>query len=991
MDDDELPGLGRSTSTLDIEAEISSAVHGNDGRTLPLVGVSIEALRHYAFEDERFDDTTTTESACQHIFKHDGMPAGWTDVVSTIPGTVYSTHVYRSDEGGELVPGRRFAQLDGTYGDPEGPPPGTRSIATVLSVADPAAVGKANRFISHYWQMKFRDVVAAADRKVAQERADGVTEPIYLWLDVVSIDEHHASDYAKGFSTTFMDAIAEIGNVYLIADPWDAPIALTRIWCAWELYCCAKAGATLSVCLSEAGEDEFVTALAEGGREVVARAFAALDSSSANATNEQDLKKISTEIERTVGFQRLDAMVLEKLRGWVDETVAQRLQVVRATNTWNESHLKLLLQHLEILKSQGRKAEARNVCFEGLLIGGGLETKMKSAARAQLDLEHKSLHYYEEERAREKEEGRANLQRMIGDFVPSDDSEVESADESGSEDLAYHSPRSPRLRLSGADSSGSENRSDSGSDRGFDSGSGSGSGTEFDNERFELRNLQELFPDTDSELLADLYRQVGCDFAEALTILSDLSGAHEHSHEQPKSDDLVYAAVDDACTSPADASADDSDASYDDEAAEAKQLAESGGLPTGEFHPVPGRKGVLSTGHPAEVCPHDVVLKFMRQLPRTGPMSDAGAAILLMRKVLMHRQKLEGDTDWMVTGLGAAASAETHEVRAFLAGLLSDAGCEATDEAHTGSLQQEDGHKADEACEIYEEELAWHTDELGPRHQETLELKANYAMMLSDVKEEDERAVEMLKEAVSGKEETLGKMHYSTLSTRSNLAGALCNLYYSDVAIVSDEKHFTLLTQAQDQYEQALAGRIIQHGAEHRHTLLARFDVANMKKTMGKLDEAVHDMREVVDAARRNPEMSSTGHETAGLGKDLRSWEAQLKRIESGEELPQNPRSSWLRCIRRAHARADEVYYYNKLNGVCSLQQPDDGVREDLSDVSDFSVEYAEREEWADRTEEEWQEVVRAKWASNSYGSDSGRSVSGGSDSDGSDSAGSDW
>ena len=64
----------------------------------------------------------------------------------------------------------------------------------------------------------------------ARERAAGVTEEIYLWFDVISIDEHHAQAYAKGFSTTFMDAIKQIGHVYLIGEPWSGPKVLTRSW-----------------------------------------------------------------------------------------------------------------------------------------------------------------------------------------------------------------------------------------------------------------------------------------------------------------------------------------------------------------------------------------------------------------------------------------------------------------------------------------------------------------------------------------------------------------------------------------------------------------------------------------------------------------------------------------------------------------------------------------------------------------------------------------
>jgi len=114
------------------------------------------------------------------------------------------------------------------------PPPRTRSITEALKKKEPSPVGRANRFISQTWSQRFRRVVAAVAREVQKERAAGVTEEIYLWFDVLSIDEHHAGDFAKGFSTTFMESIAQIGHVYLAVDPWNAPVVLTRIWCLWD-------------------------------------------------------------------------------------------------------------------------------------------------------------------------------------------------------------------------------------------------------------------------------------------------------------------------------------------------------------------------------------------------------------------------------------------------------------------------------------------------------------------------------------------------------------------------------------------------------------------------------------------------------------------------------------------------------------------------------------------------------------------------------------
>ena len=322
-------------------------VHAPDGRTLPLDGLTIEALQQLA-ADSRFTDETTTEQACQHILKADGMPAGWTDLVSPVPGTPYSSHRFRNDTTGAIQ---------------DDPPPGTRSIVEVLRESNPAAVGKSNRFISHYWQMPFRAVVRAAARRVEQERAAGVMEEIYLWFDVISIDEHHAQAYAKGFSSTFMDAISEIGHVYLMAEPWCSPRVLTRSWCLWELYCCHVMGAKLSICLDCNDEALFLEALRTEGSQAMNKMLTEVDCSKAEATRKVDTEKIGAEIEKRVGFIKLDGIVLEQLREWLAQTAAQALEGMAPSERTGSQLVRDLGR---LYHDQGKLREAELLLVEAL-------------------------------------------------------------------------------------------------------------------------------------------------------------------------------------------------------------------------------------------------------------------------------------------------------------------------------------------------------------------------------------------------------------------------------------------------------------------------------------------------------------------------------------------------------------------------------------------------------------------------------------------------
>ena len=89
--------------------------------------------------------------------------------------------------------------------------------------------------------------------------------------------------------------------------------------CLWELYCCHEGKARLSVCLDRDDEALFLKELQQDANSgnVLAKMFTGLDSSKAQATRESDTRKIGAEIKRKVGFLKLDAIVLEQLKGWL--------------------------------------------------------------------------------------------------------------------------------------------------------------------------------------------------------------------------------------------------------------------------------------------------------------------------------------------------------------------------------------------------------------------------------------------------------------------------------------------------------------------------------------------------------------------------------------------------------------------------------------------------------------------------------------------------
>ena len=91
-------------------------------------------------------------------------------------------------------------------------------------------VGEATWFISHTWSNAFADTLDAI-LHFFEGRADADTA--VLWMDVF-VDSQHAdtasSKSPQWYMTTFINSIARIGRLLLVADKWNDPTALRRAW-----------------------------------------------------------------------------------------------------------------------------------------------------------------------------------------------------------------------------------------------------------------------------------------------------------------------------------------------------------------------------------------------------------------------------------------------------------------------------------------------------------------------------------------------------------------------------------------------------------------------------------------------------------------------------------------------------------------------------------------------------------------------------------------
>eukprot|EP01048_Picozoa_sp_COSAG05_P006296 COSAG05_NODE_403_length_10204_cov_874.669372_6_plen_233_part_00 len=141
-------------------------------------------------------------------------------------------------------------------------PPGTRSFLQKLA-ADPQTahfVGVPTVFLSHAWTYKFRNVITAI-RNYVEALPARAPQP-FFWFDCFSIDEHATQSLTQGWwSTTFQDAIRDIGATLMVLSPWDNPLPLTRAWCLWELFSTHKVDATFHICLGPEEQRAFEHAI----------------------------------------------------------------------------------------------------------------------------------------------------------------------------------------------------------------------------------------------------------------------------------------------------------------------------------------------------------------------------------------------------------------------------------------------------------------------------------------------------------------------------------------------------------------------------------------------------------------------------------------------------------------------------------------------------------------------------------------------------------
>jgi hypothetical protein len=229
------------------------------------------------------------------------------------------------------------------------------------------AFAKATHFVSHAWKCDFRGLVAALGLWLEQS---GTSEyDAYFWVDAFVVNQHQTQAYPQEWwSTRFMQAIGEIGNTILVVDPWQEPVPLTRAWVIWELYCTTKTGARLHLAMSGASLKSFKAALLESF-EQVQTALSRVDVSKSQAFHHHDQVMIHAEIQKSIGFTKMNEMVQTRMLLWLMGMARQELQVLTNKLMFNEhtdktTYFKLKENLARMMRETGNISEAEKLLHE---------------------------------------------------------------------------------------------------------------------------------------------------------------------------------------------------------------------------------------------------------------------------------------------------------------------------------------------------------------------------------------------------------------------------------------------------------------------------------------------------------------------------------------------------------------------------------------------------------------------------------------------------
>jgi len=211
-------------------------------------------------------------------------------------------------------------------------------------------VGPCTTFLSHPWSANFNDTVFAIQEY--EKSLPAGTPKQFYFVDYFAINQHNPEDDLEKLGTL----VKKCGTLVLMAKPWNKPVALTRLWCIYELAHALIGKSKVAIILPPKGKQDFQENLVnnlDNVWEFCLGLFKNIDSKNATATMEKDVRDIRTFIRKDLGgFDAVNLVVANGLRMWVQAAVLNIVDKFPAEKQGTEEHAFMLYSVAKFCHSQ---------------------------------------------------------------------------------------------------------------------------------------------------------------------------------------------------------------------------------------------------------------------------------------------------------------------------------------------------------------------------------------------------------------------------------------------------------------------------------------------------------------------------------------------------------------------------------------------------------------------------------------------------------------
>eukprot|EP00557_Chaetoceros_sp_GSL56_P001646 CAMPEP_0176503402 /NCGR_PEP_ID=MMETSP0200_2-20121128/15343_1 /TAXON_ID=947934 /ORGANISM="Chaetoceros sp., Strain GSL56" /LENGTH=762 /DNA_ID=CAMNT_0017902689 /DNA_START=2361 /DNA_END=4649 /DNA_ORIENTATION=- len=190
-------------------------------------------------------------------------------------------------------------------------------------------VGKANVMISYGWGNKVEEICAVLVKYCNEHKLD--MKRTYVWICCLCNNQFRVDEQSdvpfEEFEQIFEDKVVGIKNIVSLMSPWNSPVYLTRVWCIFELHKAYSNECNLMIAMPPEEELKMIESVLRGedvdeGTGGIHDLYDALNNTNiedAQASREDDRKRILQMVEETTGAEVLNNQVNDMLRKWISK------------------------------------------------------------------------------------------------------------------------------------------------------------------------------------------------------------------------------------------------------------------------------------------------------------------------------------------------------------------------------------------------------------------------------------------------------------------------------------------------------------------------------------------------------------------------------------------------------------------------------------------------------------------------------------------------